>query len=81
MAMPNDVAIPAKADARWANLVTSGPSQPPKSLALKFMLTRMNQDVKQDPSAQSVAKTVDELYGFFIKNPRMVAVDCSTFFA
>lgn len=70
--------LPAKSDPRWSALVSHGTTKPIKLLALKFMLTRMTLDVKKDPSA--VGKNVDELHGFFVKNPKMVETDLATLF-
>jgi hypothetical protein len=51
-----------------------------KLLALKFMLTRMVQDAKRDPSPPIVRKAIDELYRFFADNPKLVAGDVTTLF-
>lgn len=74
------IRLPPKSDPRWAALVSKGTAAPIKLLALKFMLTRMNQDVKRNPSPGTIAANVDELYAFFAKNPQMVGDDCSKLF-
>ncbi len=74
------VTLPAKSDPRWAALVKLGTSRPVKSLALKFMLTRMVHDAKKDPSPGNIGKAVDELFLFFTKNPKMIEADATTLF-
>jgi hypothetical protein len=74
------VPVPAQGDPRWAALATQGTTRPVKLLALKFMLTRMAQDARRDSSPAAVAARVDELHGFFVKNPRMVEADAAALF-
>jgi hypothetical protein len=74
------LAIPPKTDARWRSLVSGTNSTPITVLALKFMLTRMAQDVHHDPSPATLDRNVDELHQFFVKNPRMVAADVAVLF-
>ncbi len=76
--MSQSNAIPAKTDPRWNTLVTNGPSQPPRVLALKLMLARMAQDAKRNPA--SLTASVDELSAFLAANPRMVAEDLVVLF-
>lgn len=80
MSYAQGVPIPPKTDPRWAALVTSGTSRPIKLLAIKLMLKRMTQDAKSDLSSAGIAKNIDELYGFFLKNARMVETDTATLF-
>jgi hypothetical protein len=77
----DDIRLPSKADPRWTVLVTKGPGKPIKMLALKFMLTRMTQEVQRDPSPGTIARNVDELHAFFSKNAHMTAGDASQLFA
>jgi hypothetical protein len=68
MSTAQTIALPPKTDPRWVALVTGKTSRPLKQLSLKLMLTRMSMDTKKDPSPASIAKNVNELYGFFAKN-------------
>ena len=77
--MSETTAIPPKTDARWRALVSGTSSVPVKLLALKFMLTRMTQDVHRDPA--TIEKNVDELHQFFVNNPRIVAADAAALFS
>jgi len=70
--------LPPKTDRRWRELVLGANATPPKLLALKFMLTRITIAAKKDPS--TLQKGIDELHDFFLKNPRIVAVDAATLF-
>jgi hypothetical protein len=72
--------LPAKSDPRWAALVTNGTSRPIKLLALKFMLSRIVQDVKRNPSPVAISKSIDELHDFFTKNAKMVERDAVALF-
>jgi hypothetical protein len=76
--LSQSIAIPSKADPRWNKLVTNGPSQPIRVLALKFMLARMAQEARRNPA--SLGASVDELSGFLAANPRMVADDLLVLF-
>ncbi len=51
-----------------------------KLLALKFMLARMAQDAKRDPSPAVVRQASDELYRFFVQNEKIAASDTATLF-
>lgn len=75
MLQPQTVALPPRTDPRWAALVTEGTKKPIKTLALKFMLARINQDAKKNASPAAVKAAVDELYSFFTNNARMVSED------
>ncbi len=75
-----EIQLPRKSDPRWVELVTNGPSKPIKLLALKFMLTRMVQDIKRDPSPGTTGRNVDEIYQFFTGNTRLVATDAASLF-
>ena len=81
MTVSVDVHLPPKNDPRLRSLVCNGSSKPIKLLALRFMLTRMTQEVKRDPSPGTIAKNVDELHGFFSKNQHMTAGDAAVLFA
>lgn len=72
--------FPATSNPRRTALMTEGTTRPVKLLALKFMLTRMQQDVKRHASSASVGKAVDELCGFFIKSPQMAVAEPKTLF-
>jgi hypothetical protein len=73
--------IPPKTDPRWRALVTGANSKPIKLLALKFMLTRIGQDVHHDSSPATIDKSVDELHRFFVDHERMVGPDVATLFS
>ncbi len=79
--MSSIVQFPNKSDPRWTALVTNGTTRPIKVLAVKLMLMRMSQDVKRDPSATTISKNIDEIYGFFSKNTKMVETDTVTLFS
>ena len=70
-------ALPPPTDPRWVALATQGATKPIKTLALKFMLARINQDTKKNATPVAVKAAVDELYSFFSINPRIVAEDAS----
>jgi hypothetical protein len=72
--------LPPKTDQRWRNLVLGTTAATPKLLALKFILSRLTLATKKDPSPANVQKSVDELYEFFQRNPRMVEADTATLF-
>lgn len=74
------VRLPPKKDERWTDLVTCGPSRPVRLLALKFMLTRMTQDVKRNRTPEMIVKSIDELHEFLSKNPRLVEADVAKLF-
>ena len=80
MSSPRDVSLPPKTDPRWTTLVTAGSSQPIRLLALKFMLTRMTQETKRDPSPGTIAKNINELSDFLGRNRDMVKIDVATLF-
>ncbi len=80
MADPTSVILPSRADKRWRALVIEGPKTPIRVLALKFMLVRMAQEAKRDPSSASIEKNIDELYSFFVRHARLVATDTSACF-
>ncbi len=81
MSTAETLAIPPKSDARWRSLVSGANAKPIKLLALKFMLTRMTQEVHGNPSPATIEKNVNELHQFFVNNPRMVAADAATLFS
>jgi hypothetical protein len=81
MTVALDVHLPAKNDPRLRTLVCNGSSKPIKLLALRFMLMRMTQEVKRDPSPGTIARNVDELHGFFSKNQHMAGDDIAVLFA
>ncbi len=80
MSAMQTIRLPPKNDARWTALVAQGPARPIKLLALKFMLARMSQDIKRDPSPPNVGKKVDELHQFFTANARMLEADTALLF-
>ncbi len=73
--------IPPKTDPRWRALVAGENAKPVRLLALKFMLTRIHQEVAKDHSPATIDKNVDELHRFFAEHPQMVAADLATLFA
>jgi len=79
--MSSTIQFPTKSDPRWTLLVTNGTNRPIKVLAVKLMLMRMSQDVKRDPSLTTISKNIDELFGFFSKNAKMVEADTATLFS
>jgi len=72
--------LPPKSDPRWHDLVLGRNPNPPKLLALKFLLTRVSLAAKKDSSPTAIQKGVDELYEFFQKNPRIVEADAAAYF-
>jgi hypothetical protein len=80
MPLSNAPPFPARSDPRWIALTQAEQTPPVQLLALKLLLTRVEQDVKRDPSIATVNKAADELYEFFVKNALMVAGDAQTLF-
>ncbi|NTU76768.1 MAG: hypothetical protein HGA90_02990 [Alphaproteobacteria bacterium] len=79
--MSDALPLPSKTDPRWRALVKGESTKPVKVLAIKLMLTRMMTSVKTDASPANVEKNVDELYQFFVQNPRIVQDDVAGLFS
>lgn len=58
--------VPPKTDPCWSRLLTAQTLPEFTSLATKLTVGRLRRDVKQQPSALSVA--IEEIRGFFANN-------------
>lgn len=70
--------IPAASDPKWTKLVKGEISFEYKFLALKIVLTRLQQKVKQDSAEAPSAVT--ELVAFFNKHQALLADDIKMIF-
>lgn len=70
--------IPPVSNPKWSQLIKGEISFDYKLLALKIMLTRLQQKVKANPA--SVADSIKELADFFTKNEKLLADDIKTIF-
>lgn len=70
--------IPAASDPRWAKLVKGEVSYQYKFLALKIVLTRLQQKAKQNEA--EVPAAVKELTEFFTKHQALLADDIKMIF-
>lgn len=74
------VMIPPKSNLIWQDMVLGRRQYELKSLAAKILLNRILLSTKLDNSPQNVAKCVDEVYNFFVKNERVVQDDIKQIF-
>lgn len=70
--------IPATSDPKWSKLIKGEVSHTYKLLALKIVLTRLQQKVKTNPADANNA--IKELAEFFTKNEKLLTDDIKTIF-
>lgn len=72
--------IPAKTHPEWKALLTDGRTHQFKFLALKFLMSRLQLQLKSDNSSANVQRCVSELHAFAIKHEKFVADDLAPVF-
>ncbi|MHC1712636.1 MAG: hypothetical protein AB9872_10865 [Solidesulfovibrio sp.] len=74
--------VPSKSNNAWKDIVTGKKTFQLKFLAAKILLGRLTRAVKEDPSAENINSSVDQLYAIFANNVNMPSVqdDLKTIF-
>ena len=72
--------IPSPLDPRWRDLVTGKVAPRWQNLAVKLMMKRVLDATTADPKPMNVAKCVNEVHSYFVKNSAAAAADLSAIF-
>ena len=74
------IAVPSRHDPRWRRIVTGERKCEVENLGLRLLLTTLGFRRTRDPSEACVARSVDELHGFFTRHARAVEGDLNRLF-
>ena len=74
-------AIPSQLDPRWRELVTGRISPRWQNLAVKMLMKRVVEATAADPKPTTVAKCVNEVHAYFVKNTVTAAQDIALAFS
>jgi hypothetical protein len=66
--MPDLIPLPLSSHRCWKDIVTGKIDKKWDSLALKIMMTRISNDIRQDSSPATIEKFAKEVRAFFEKN-------------
>ena len=72
--------VPPVTDPRWRSAVTGATAFQPKMLATQILMGRLRMTIQYDQSPTGVARAIDELRGFFVKNEAIAASDLAQIF-
>lgn len=72
--------IPPVNDPHWEPLVKGTKQYAFKLLALKILMGRIVASTKKDPSSDNVAKCINEVRAFFVKNETIAQNDINLIF-
>lgn len=72
------MAVPPRGDPTWAALIDHPEAHAYQFLALKIMMQRIAR--RPPATAAERAAAIDEVYGFFTKNERLIAADVQAIF-
>ncbi len=73
--------IPSQLDSRWRDLVTGKISPRWQTLPVKMLMKRVVEMTKADPKPLTVAKCVNEVHAYFVKNAAAAALDIARAFS
>jgi hypothetical protein len=72
--------LPPKTHPRWRELVLGKVPARFSLLATQFFVTRVTGRARIDPSAENIARLIDDAYSFFLRNEKLAQNDIRAIF-
>lgn len=67
--------VPNSTDSRWDKLLQNPDGFQFQLLGLKILMGRIKMNLRADSSTQNFSKCKEEVYGFFVKNEKIIQKD------